>query len=180
MNEADRCQDQGHGADALQLTLLFCFRAWLMHTRPVCSPPPGVWFRSPMMILTTRDARRKIMSDRTRLVCIVLTILCIIAVLVEKCQAEGEVERLCARYKAQVRAMVLMEERSRTSYGDSYIPSTYYGQSQSQEQTVVNNNINRNTVIVETPEPYYYYYPVYRDDWSTRQHFYQHNRNTRR
>lgn len=120
------------------------------------------------------------MSDRVRLICIVLTILCIFAVLAGRCFAAGEVERIAARTKAQVRAMVAMEERSRTSYGDSYIPNTYSGQSQYQEQTVVNQNINRNTVIVERSEPYYYYYPVYRNDWSTRQHFYMYNQNTRR
>ena len=46
-------------------------------------------------------------------------------------------------------------------------------------QVNINQNVQNNTtVIVGQPEPYYY--PVYRDDWSTRQHFYLHNRNTKR
>jgi hypothetical protein len=107
----------------------------------------------------TRLRKEQLMTERTRLICIVLTILCIIAALVGQCNAAGEVERIAARTKSQVRAMIAMEESSRTNYGASYIPNTYSGQSQYQEQTVVNQNINRNTVIVEQSEPYYY--PVY-------------------
>jgi hypothetical protein len=142
-------------------------------------------------------------SERTRIICIVLTIPCIIAVLVGNCRAEGEVERLCARSKARVQAMNHLGFRPAADisdlpqwqqimlksitpvqprdYGSSYVGSTY---SESASNVIINQNqnINRNnvTVIVERSDPYYYYYPVYRNDWSTRQHFYMYNQNTRR
>ena len=79
--------------------------------------------------------------------------------------------------------MVLMEERSKTSYGDSYsyIFGSYYEETQHQEQTVVNNIINRNdiTVVVDNPAPYYHYHNNNRRFHVPRQHWLARNQLTR-
>lgn len=100
------------------------------------------------------------MSDKVRIICIFLVLICIILVLVEKCNAAGEMERLCASTRAQVQAMIAMEESQNQSYGDSYIPGAY--STPSQDITIINQNqnINRTTVVIE-PQPQLYYYPVY-------------------
>jgi len=115
------------------------------------------------------------MSDRVRLICIILTILCIFAVLAEKCKADSFDDRVQSLIN-DAWAEAARCGPPRTNYGDTYIGSSYSAQGQDRN---VNINVNRNTVIVQTPEPYFYYYYPANDSLLYWQHFNEVNRNRR-
>ena len=73
------------------------------------------------------------MSDQTRLICIVLVILCIITVLMGRCNA-GDISDLPEWQQIMLRSITPVQPRD---YGSSYIGSTY---SESASNVIINQN----------------------------------------